>query len=86
MYKLNTTLTLATTLGACVDLEVVGVPATVTAGVVTALVGVVPAVEGVLLMKERRSTVMELDVGVSVRTYPDTLGYMKIGGERHDEK
>ena len=61
------------------DLEVVGVPATVMVGVVTALMGVVPAVEGVLLMNERRSTVIELDVGVSVRTYPDTLGYMNIG-------
>lgn len=36
-------------------------------GVVVALVGVAPAVEGVLLMKERRSTVIEeLPVGVSV--------------------
>ena len=52
----------------------VAVAETVTMGVVTVLVGVVPAV-GVLLMNERRSTVTELVVGVSeVRMYPDILG------------
>ena len=51
-------------------------------GAVTALVGVVPAVEGVLLMKERRSTVIEeLVVGVSVRTCPDPTTYRNTGIE-----
>ena len=80
------TLTLATTLGACVDLVVVGVPPAVTVGAVTALVGVVPAVEGVLLMKERRSTfIEELVVGVSVRTCPDPTTYRNIGIEIEDK-
>ena len=61
-------------------------PPAVTVGVVTALVGVVPAVEGVLLMKERRSTVIEeLVVGVSVRTYPDTTAYRNTGMEWTDK-
>lgn len=86
-YSSTSTLTLATTLGACVDLVVMGVPPpAVTVGVVTALVGVVPAVEGVLLMKERRSTVIEeLVVGVSVRTYPDTTAYRNTGMEWTDK-
>jgi hypothetical protein len=49
-------------------------------------VGVAPsvAVVGVLLMKERRSTVIEelVVVGVSVRTDPDTIGYMNTGVKR----
>ena len=72
---------MATTLGACVDLVVVGVPPalTVTMGVVPAVVGVVPAVEGVLLMKERRSTVIEeLLEGVSVRACADGGNYTNI--------
>ena len=61
----------------------VGVVETVTMGAVTALVGVVPVV-GVLLMNDRRSTVIELVVGLSeVRVYPDMLGYR---GEESDTK